>query len=128
MTGVRMQALSRYAVEIQAALSALTPRLAWIRGRAGMTSACIIAKTVPASATTASRAVVRTTGGRTIGGRSAWGRSAAGGPAGARVDGLVTAGAEAFTRGLRGCERVSREPPSGLQPGEGQARSAERIS
>ena len=62
MTGVRMHALSRYAVEIQAASSVLTPRLTWIRGRAGMTSACIIAKTVPASASTASRAVVRTTG------------------------------------------------------------------
>src|SRR3984957_1373694 len=100
MTGVRMHALSRYAVEIQAASAVLTLRLTWIRGRAGMTSACIIAKTVPASASTASRAVVRT----------------GGAAAGARV----RTGAEAFTRGLRGCERGSREPPSGLQPRESQ--------
>ncbi len=59
MIGVRMLALSRYAVEIHAAPSALVPRLAWICGRAGMTSACIIAKTVPASASTASSTFAR---------------------------------------------------------------------
>ena len=119
MTGVRMHALSRYAVEIQAASAVLTPRLTWIRGRAGMTSACIIAKTVPASASTASSAVVRT------GGALAGARSAAAGRPAAGVAGLVRTGAEAFTRGLRGCERVSREPPSGLRPGESQPVSSQ---
>src|SRR3984957_1635526 len=88
-----------------------------------MTSACIIANTVPASASTASRAVVRTTGAR-----SAGGGPATVGPAPAGVTVLVRTGAGAFTRGLRGGERVSREPPSGLRSGESQARPRQRIS
>src|SRR3984957_10230628 len=90
ITGVRMLALSRYAVEIQAAPSALVPRLAWIFGRAGMTSDCIIAKTVPANASTAISTLART------------GAVLAGALAGARLTGRVTSGAGAFTTGLRG--------------------------
>src|ERR1700733_10683312 len=112
MTGVRMQALSRYAVEIQAALSALTPRLAWIRGRAGMTSACIIAKTVPASASTASSAVVRT--GTAL--------------AGARVTGRVGSAAEEFTRASEHGSGCFTDHPQGSSHGRVNTRSGARIA